>query len=177
MFDQADFNVVVCGCGAWHKTQCLGSTTSWFYCELPLVLSTAYHRSTLGLKAEYNLQSIMLSCFDVFLNASEVKHCFMSEVVQFKQKFLLEAFNGDEFNDCCLFSDATKVFTDERECLRHKDQSGPCSCEPHFWHTNMCKGFIACACWIWFVAVFSVHQLHTLKLVIHDSLSINILEL
>ncbi|CAL1159882.1 unnamed protein product [Cladocopium goreaui] len=57
------------------------------------------------------------------------KHCFMSEVVQFKQKFLLEAFKGNDFDDCCLFSDATKVFTDERECLRHKGRTAPCSCE------------------------------------------------
>lgn len=62
---------------------------------------------------------------------SKAKHCFMSEVVQFKQKFLLEAFKGNDFDDCCLFSDATKVFTDERECLRHKGRTAPCSCEPY----------------------------------------------
>ena len=43
----------------------------------------------------------------------------MSEIESFKQKFLLGALDTHEYQDCCLFSDATKVFTEERECVRH----------------------------------------------------------
>ena len=68
----------------------------------------------------------------LFAYYPKAKHCFMSELVAFKQKFLMEAFKGTEFEDCCLFSDATKVFTDDRDCVRHKDSSRPSPCEPLF---------------------------------------------
>ena len=48
----------------------------------------------------------------------------MAEVVPFKQKFLLAALPNVDVPDCCLFSDAKTVFTEERQCLRHENCIG-----------------------------------------------------
>ena len=50
----------------------------------------------------------------------------MSEIIGFKQKFILDAFQGEAFSQCCLFTDATKVFSTERECLRHSTKNDGC---------------------------------------------------
>ena len=47
---------------------------------------------------------------------AQVKHEFLCEWIGFKQRHLLDLVSDQE---CCLFGDATKVFTDDRHCLRH----------------------------------------------------------
>ena len=51
----------------------------------------------------------------------KVQHQFMAEVSPVKQRFLLNAFS--HLPDCCLYSDAKKVFTDDRACLKHGNQA------------------------------------------------------
>ena len=46
----------------------------------------------------------------------EVQHVFMAEWIPYKQKHLMELELSEE---CCLFADACKVFSDDRECVRH----------------------------------------------------------
>jgi len=53
-------------------------------------------------------------------------HQLMSEWIPFKQRHLetlLSALGED--GQCCIFADATKVFGDDRECIRHQ-----ACCEP-----------------------------------------------
>ena len=73
------------------------------------------------------------------LTSAEVQHRFMSEITAFKQKFLLDVFNDKMFDQCCLYADATKVFSDERQCLRHAPASGQCECE-----SNLCLVLYVC---------------------------------
>ena len=46
---------------------------------------------------------------------------FLSEWIPFKQNHLKRMCTQLNTRDPCLFSDATKVFSDERECVRHND--------------------------------------------------------
>lgn len=46
----------------------------------------------------------------------KAKHSFMAEWIPFKQKFIM---NAVQDHGCCLFSDATKIMSDDRECVRH----------------------------------------------------------
>ena len=62
---------------------------------------------------------------------AQVQHCFMAEMEPFKQKFLLGVFEHEKYRDCCLFSDATKVFTEERDCVRHSKKGVCVSCHVH----------------------------------------------
>ena len=48
----------------------------------------------------------------------QVQHCFMAENVPFKQRHLQGILEADG-SGCCIFHDATKVCTDDRECIVH----------------------------------------------------------
>ncbi|CAL1168639.1 unnamed protein product [Cladocopium goreaui] len=54
-----------------------------------------------------------------------VVHEFMCEKEPYKRRFLEEAFPDE---DCCIFKDATELYTDKRACARH-DKGGGCQCE------------------------------------------------
>ena len=67
----------------------------------------------------------LLLLFEAFviclLRLLQMKHHFMCENTGFKQRHLESVLDHGEDLECCLFSDATKVFTgDERDCIRHK---------------------------------------------------------
>ena len=62
------------------------------------------------------------------INLKQVHHCFMSENVPFKQRHLQGMLEIDGSN-CCIFHDATKVCTDERECVVHRGCCETCLIE------------------------------------------------
>ena len=49
----------------------------------------------------------------------------MAEWIPFKQKFLMNQLSIDGDDSTCLFADATKVFNEERKCLRHESGCVP----------------------------------------------------
>lgn len=53
---------------------------------------------------------------------SEVNHKFMCEKEHFKQQFLLTMFDGPDYADTCLFTDATTCFS-APQCARHPSRS------------------------------------------------------
>ena len=64
----------------------------------------------------------------------EVRHAFMAEWIPYKQKHLMELELSD---DCCLFADACKVFTDDRECVRHGAACVPCLTNHSLTYNNL----------------------------------------
>ena len=64
----------------------------------------------------------LLLCVFIFL---QVDHLFLCEWIPWKQRHLQEMVKNKN-DECCIFADASKVFTEERHCVRHEE-----CCETH----------------------------------------------
>ena len=107
-----------------YPEECEGMEATWVRFELTLILFPP--SNNVCFLGQAKRLALTVSC--TFPTVLQVVYEFMCEKEPYKRRFLEEAFPDE---DCCIFKDATELYTDKRACARH-DKGGGCQCDSWF---------------------------------------------